>query len=101
MSNHQSLSLEQLKHEPNRRNEAAYRYMAQEGIRGRHDAHRNGPTLVSETFMRQRALLEEATLRHLTHEARRAGRNALAERGKRRQPRFVPWLPPARWWGRF
>lgn len=79
-------------------NEAACRHMADEGPRGRHDARLDGPPLVSEAFLRHRALQQEAGLLHLSREARRAQREARPDRVRRGRPVIVRWLRRAWWW---
>lgn len=84
------------RHEFDPRNEVAYRYLTDEGLRGRHDPRIDGPPFVSEPFLRHRALRQEAAHTQLTREARRAQQSAQPDRARRRLPRIVDLLRRAR-----
>jgi len=101
MSNHWSLFQELHIQKVDTRNEEAFRHLAAEGHRGRHNPRCDRPPLPSEASMHQRALRQEVALLQLRQAALGAQRLAPRERAERRQPGIILSLLRAWRWGPF
>jgi hypothetical protein len=101
MSNHWSLFQELHSRKVDTRNEEAFRHLAAEGHRGRHNPRREPSPFPSEASMHQRALRQEVALMQLRQAALGGQRNAPREHTERRRPGMILVLLRNWRWGPF